>query len=65
MKLLILTGTSLRVCSLMEDQCCTQENEDMLGMSLSQAIQYNHTLGSEVHNMQDRVIQLYNDMTGM
>ncbi|XP_065902972.1 uncharacterized protein [Dysidea avara] len=56
-------STSLRVCSLMEDQCCTQENEDMLGMSLSQAIQYNHTLGSEVHNMQDRVIQLYNDMT--
>ena len=62
---LFLSGASLRVCPLEVDQCCTQENEDMLGMSLYRVLQNdadNFTLGSEIYSMRQSAVELYNAM---
>jgi len=63
MALAVLLGAALRVCSRMDMQCCTQANEDMLGMSLSRALQdnaKNFTLGSEIYSLRQNAMTLYN-----
>jgi len=63
-KTFCLLGDALQVCQREEDQCCTQANEDMLGMSLYQALQDDtddFTLGSEVYRMRQSAMELYSE----
>lgn len=53
------TGSTLNVCA--EDfegnlQCCSQSDEDALGMTLNTAIRYNVTLGIELQQLQTRTM---------
>ena len=47
-------GSDLNVCSpyISGQQCCSQLNEDELGMQLNNAIRYNDTLGTELRELQ-------------
>ena len=47
-------GSNLNICSayISGEQCCSQLNEDELGMRLNNAIRYNHTLGTELRELQ-------------
>ena len=63
--ILFLLGANLRVCPIGMDQCCTQANENMLGMSLYRVLQNdsdNFTLGSEIYSMRQSAMELYNAM---
>ena len=55
-----LEGSNLNVCSeyISGEQCCSQLNEDELGMRLNNAIRYNHTLGTEVRVLKVAVTAL-------
>ena len=49
------TGSTLNVCSrYLQDelQCCSQSDEDVLGMRLNSTVRYNVTLGSELQSLQ-------------
>jgi len=64
-KTLFMLGDSLQVCQREEDQCCMQAYEDMLGMSLYQALQDdtdNFILGNEVYRMRQGAMELYNEV---
>ena len=47
-----LAGLDLRLCTSTGQQCCSQLNEDELGMTLNNAIRYNHTLGIELRELE-------------
>ena len=53
-------GSDLNVCSpyISGQQCCSQLNEDELGMRLNNAIRYNHTLGIELRALQSDAVAL-------
>lgn len=58
--MLFHAGSDLNVCStyISGQQCCTQSNEDELGMRLNNAIRYNHTLGIELQALQNSATEL-------
>ena len=58
-------GSILNVCSSVVPgpQCCSQSNEDALGMTLNDALN-SADLGSELRTMQDNVMALYPALTG-
>ena len=58
-------GSTLDVCStyLPREQCCSQANEDALGMTLNTALN-SADLGNELRAMQGNVMALYSALTG-
>ena len=58
--MLFHAGSDLNVCSpyISGQQCCTQSNEDELGMRLNNAIRYHHTLGTELQALQNSATEL-------
>ena len=48
----VCAGSDLRLCTSAGQQCCSQSNEDELGMTLNNAIRYNYTLGIELEELQ-------------
>ena len=54
-----LAGSDLRLCTSTGQQCCSQSNEDELGMTLNNAIRHNHTLGIELQELQTNARAFY------
>ena len=53
-------GSDVNVCSpyISGQQCCSQLNEDELGMRLNNAICYNHTLSTALRELQNDAVAL-------
>ena len=54
------TGSTLNVCSqvLEGEQCCSQPDEDALGMRLNNAIRSDHPLGVELRLIQGDITNM-------
>ena len=59
----VCAGSDLRVCTSAGQQCCSQSNENELGMTLNNAIRYNRTLGIELQALQANARALYSGLS--
>ena len=59
----VCAGSDLRVCTSAGQQCCSQSNEDELGMTLNNAIRNNRTLGIKLQALQTNARALYTGLS--